>query len=398
MNLDEICQSLSAAGKPNALCESFEVISAEEIHIRAKSDPFSNVIKKALEVNFDSKIPLYLHQYDALRALAEGKDVLLISPCGSGKTRVLKNAPMVAKLGFEFRSSIGESDLPNPKTPLGIVCCPLSAIMEDKIRDQENSGMLSMYGGYKTGRKDLEAASSSEENFLSEKLTLIYGHPESYTTEIGKNVLESNEERICLYATDEVGFNIWGPDFRILMSSVPGSIRAFSPSAPLICMSATIGKIEQKKIMEDLGMTNRLLKIIDYNPVPNHILISKLKRPSNQKPFYDEGGLKDVLCDLYLSEFISDPENSRKAVIFCKSEEDLVSVYEFIEERIGDKFKNMKTRSWVQYHSSLGNNTLKWIHQRMEAADGKEVRLFIATYKLVMGVDIKDLDLAIFIR
>ena len=182
------------------------------------------------------------------------------------------------------------------------------------------------------------------------------------------------------------------------MSSDPGSIRAFSPSAPLICMSATIGKIEQKKIMEDLGMTNRLLKIIDYNPVPNHILISKLKRPSNQKPFYDEGGLKDVLCDLYLSEFISDPENSRKAVIFCKSEEDLVSVYEFIEERIGDKFKNMKTRSWVQYHSSLGNNTLKWIHQRMEAADGKEVRLCIATYKLVMGVDIKDLDLAIFIR
>ena len=58
----------------------------------------------------------------------------------------------------------------------------------------------------------------------------------------------------------------------------------------------------------------------------------------------------------------------------------------------------MKTRSWVQYHSSLGNNTLKWIHQRMEAADGKEVRLFIATFKLVMGVDIKDLDLAICIR
>ena len=145
-----------------------------------------------------------------------------------------------------------------------------------------------------------------------------------------------NEERICLYATYEVGFNIWGSDFRILMSSVPGSIRAFSPSAPFICMSATIGKIEQKKIMEDLGMTNRLLKIIDYNPVPNHILISKLKRPSNQKPFYDEGGLKDVLCDLYLSVFISDPENSRKAVIFCKSEEDLVSVYEFNLERIGD--------------------------------------------------------------
>ena len=54
-------------------------------------------------------------------------------------------------------------------------------------------------------------------------------------------------------------FLIWGPDFRLLMSSVPGSIRAFSPSAPLICMSATVGKLEQKKIIDDLGITNLLV-------------------------------------------------------------------------------------------------------------------------------------------
>jgi hypothetical protein len=36
---------------------------------------------------------------------------------------------------------------------------------------------------------------------------------------------------------------VWGPTFRPLMSSVPGSIRVFSTeNAPMLCMSATVGK------------------------------------------------------------------------------------------------------------------------------------------------------------
>ena len=100
-----------------------------------------------------------------------------------------------------------------------------------------------------------------------------------------------------------------------------------------------------------------------------------------------------MLVDLYLREFINDPLNCRKAVLFCKNEEDLVNIYEFIEEQIGDHFTDMRRRPWVQYHSSVGINTMKWIHRRMG-----EVKLFIATYKLIMGVDIKNIDLAIFIR
>ena len=108
--------------------------------------------------------------------------------------------------------------LPSPKTPLGIFCCPLSAIIEDKIRDQERSGMLSMYGGCKT-RSDGEAKvalSKCESDFLSDKITLIYGHPESFATEMGGNILETNEFRICLYTTDEVGFFNMGPRLQTL--------------------------------------------------------------------------------------------------------------------------------------------------------------------------------------
>ena len=397
MELAEIAEFLKHAGGANVGQEKLKIVSHEELENRAANDRYSAAVKKALEVNSD-EIPLYEHQYEALYALAEGKDVLMITPCGSGKTRVLENGPEVARLGFELRNN----DLPFPINPLGIVCCPLSSIMEEKLSVQENSGIVSMYGACTISSeermKQSLSKSEAEDVLMSDRLNLIYGHPESFTTEMGKNILESNESRICLFATDEVGFNIWGPDFRIFMSTVPGSIRAFAPSAPMLCMSATVGKSEQAKILGELGMLNREHRVIASNPIKGHHLVTKLKRPSNQTGFNEEGGLGEMLVKLCLGEFVSDPVNCRKTVIFCKNEEDLVQIYEFIEGKIGSVFQNMKSRPWVQYHSSLGERTLKWIHKRLEKSEGEEIRLILSTYKLVMGVDLQDVDLAIFVR
>ena len=71
-------------------------------------------------------------------------------------------------------------------------------------------------------------------------------------------MLEVNEDRICMFVTDEVAFNVWGQDFRPLMSSIPCSITVFSSlNAPMLCMSATVGKGEQEKVLADTGMKNR---------------------------------------------------------------------------------------------------------------------------------------------
>ena len=381
MNSSSVSSKLSEAG--GQIWESemrFQTVSMKELSDLSNNDKYAEVVKIALEKNSDITFDLYLHQFEALYNLARGNDVLLISPCGSGKTRVLENAPLVVKLGFELRSEIVTE-----VNPLGIVCCPLTAIMQDKIKDQPKSGMISMYGGCKTESSDDNkvSLSKSEGEFLSEKLSLIYGHPESFATVFGNKVLETNEERIFVFVTDEVGFNIWGPDFRLLMSNIPGSIRVFSAvNAPMLCMSATVGKAEQAKVLEDMGMKNRTVKIIDNNPVMPHVFVSKLKRPSNQTGFFESGGLKDLLLDLYLGEFIFDPIKSRKAIIFCKNEEDLINVYEFIEQEVGKKFENLKTRPWVQYHGSTGEKTLKWIHQRINSPEADlEVKLFISTYK-----------------
>ena len=87
MDLEDVCSKVSEAGEELRKKMTFEIISMQELSMLAQSDEFAMIIKTVLELNDDCEMSLYLHQYQALHALAEGKDVLLISPCGSGKTR-----------------------------------------------------------------------------------------------------------------------------------------------------------------------------------------------------------------------------------------------------------------------------------------------------------------------
>ena len=74
---------------------------------------------------------------------------------------------------------------------MAIVCSPLTSIIEDKISGKLNSGMLTMHSSCKSSSMDLGKVklSKSESDFMGDKLTFIYGHPESFATEIGKKVL-----------------------------------------------------------------------------------------------------------------------------------------------------------------------------------------------------------------
>ena len=74
-----------------------------------------------------------------------------------------------------------------------------------------------------------------------------------------------------------------------------------------LCLSATDGISDQEKVIEDLGMLNRNYVVIDSNPIRDYWLVAKLKRPSNQTAFKDDGGLEEMLLNLYVEEFVADP-------------------------------------------------------------------------------------------
>ena len=99
-----------------------------------------------------------------------------------------------------------------------------------------------------------------------------------------------------------------------------------------------------------------------------------------------------------MNEFIEAPEDCSRTIFFCKNDEDIVHIYQYIESKLGDRYQNYKTRPWIQYHSSLGEQTLSWVQKRMEVTKGEDLKLIISTYKLVMGVNLQNFDLAIFLR
>ena len=85
MDLVEIKSKISSSGSPIDSEMKFETLSFDELKTRSEIDGFAKVVLKALLLNSDSEIPLYIHQFQALHTLAQGKDVLLTTACGSGK-------------------------------------------------------------------------------------------------------------------------------------------------------------------------------------------------------------------------------------------------------------------------------------------------------------------------
>ena len=131
-----------------------------------------------------------------------------------------------SQLGFQMRN--GGNSLEITAQPLSIICCPLTSIIEGKIQERPGCGMLTMHGKLRMG---LNMESKNEYSSTS-SINYLYGHAESFATSLSKEILETNEHRIFLFIADEVGFNIWGPEFRVLTSKVPGSLVASESFRP----------------------------------------------------------------------------------------------------------------------------------------------------------------------
>ena len=290
--------------------------------------------------------------------------MILVAPCGSGKTRVLLNGVSAVARGMEYRGTVINGN------PLGIVNIPLTSIMEDKINHEKSFGMLTMSGKARLGADKEDSVKSTtskpEHQFFDGTLSHICSHPEGFTTDLGKKILEKNESRIVLHASDELANFMWGGDFRKLgLHVVPGSNRIFSVSgAPFLAMTATLRNpseiIEVKNLF---GMADKICDVIDINPVKQNAFYSKIVRPSNKSSFYSEKGLISVLRTLYLDKFIEDPFSVPTCIMFGRQEDVLGEIYSDIENEIGDDFPNRRRRPWVQYHGATDEQTLKNIHK-----------------------------------
>ena len=326
-------------------------------------------------------------------------NVILVSPCGSGKM----NVPLLATLVLREK-------LKNPRG-VAIVTQPLSSIMNQKIQnDVCGAAVLSMAGELTTSGTYVEDASLScdLDDLLSGSFPVIFGHPESFDSKLGQHILRELQklDRLILICLDEFhqgGSGHWD-SFRPSMLSGSAALRLYGiKNCPSLAMTATASKSEIKEVIAALGLRKPPV-LLSSSPIQSHLKYSMIKRPSNN--FGLDGsinqkgernpGLMDLLDRLILQQFLEDLEMGRKpkrCIIFSRGNGVLGAIYSRLMEMTQYRYKDCRTSPFVMNHSSLLPPTEKVLESR-----SSEISLYLSSNKMLLGIDLPEIDIVIFLR
>ena len=270
----------------------------------------ANLIKSEVDdlltqIVSDLKLPYTLADFQrvAINGLALKKNIVLVSPTGSGKMSI----PLIASQLLR--------KLWNMPKGVCIVTQPLSSIMNEKINNKIcKVAVLSMRGELTTSSEEKDSVNLSCDlsDILEGKISVIFGHPESFDSGLGRMILRElqKRERILLICIDEfhqAGFGHWD-SFRPNMMKFSTGLRLYGiKECPSIAMTATSTEDEIRDVVRALGLREPPV-VLTSTPVQSHLKFSVIRRPSNnfgldgtvsssgtKKP-----GLMDLLLRIYL--------------------------------------------------------------------------------------------------
>lgn len=169
-------------------------------------------------------------QVDTWHALANKRSVILTAPCSSGKFVVASKAADLMRIVTDVSHGVA----------IGIM--PLSAIMEETVRNNSDVGYITSEGNIQGEEEESKVTSSdSIQNLASGKYKLVILHAETIYTPEGQLLLDEleNNGNLVFVFVDELHstlFNYWGGSFRQDMMSVPAEVRArtVEPWVPIL--------------------------------------------------------------------------------------------------------------------------------------------------------------------
>ena len=161
---------------------------------------FVDVVHNAIqEVLSEVQLPYSLSDFQllSLHVLGSGKSLLLVSPTGSGKTIVIYLGTLLLRKMLKISEGVA------------VITEPLNMIMSEKLATSiVPTGVISMSGELRTSLEERDGVrlSAPEEKFLDGSLPCLFGHPESWLSEKGKELIKElhKKKRIVLNVTDEM--------------------------------------------------------------------------------------------------------------------------------------------------------------------------------------------------
>ena len=348
----------------------------------------------------DLSLPYKLADFQrvAVNVLGSQKNLILVSPTGSGKM----NVPLLSVLVLREKMK--------NKKGLAIVTQPLTSIMNEKMVNKIcDVAVLSMSGDLKTNTgAENPDLSCDLDDLLEGKFPVLLGHPESFDTPLGQMILRElqRKEMLLMVCVDEFhqgGEGHWSV-FRPDMMKLSTSLRLYGVrGCPSVCMTATATEKEIEDVVKALGLRAPPV-ILTASPIQAHIKISIIRSPPTNygldgtvtKKGVRNPGLLDLLDRILLRKYVEDLKagaEPKKAIIFCRGNGLLGSIYSHLMNLTEHSYKDCRDAPFVMNHSSLLPPTEKVIADR-----ASDISLYLSSNKMLLGIDLPKIDIIIFIK
>ncbi len=277
-------------------------------------------------------------QEGVCRAAAEGRDVLLVMPTGSGKS-LCYQLPTVARGG------------------VGLVISPLIALMEDQVAKLNEKGLSAERIHSGRSRADSRAAAIA---YRDGNLKFLFIAPERLSVPNFPEFLARRKPG--LIAVDEAHcISQWGhdfrPDYRMLQHYLP----LLRPS-PVIALTATATPLVQNDIIQQLGLNQPVRSIQGFRR--KNISIEVVEIPESRR------------SDLTLT-LLRDPAH-RPAIVYVPTRAESSSLAGMLSASFRCE----------PYHAGLGPERRQQVQQQFFSG---ELEVIVATIAFGMGIDKPDI-------
>ncbi|WP_333805249.1 DNA helicase RecQ [Sulfurospirillum sp.] len=274
------------------------------------------------------------NQEEAVNAILERKDVMMILPTGAGKS-----------LCYQLPSLVMEG--------MSVVISPLLALMHDQIT------ALSAFGIKASMISSMQSSSEIQETMQAcrkGELKLLYVAPERLKGESFLNFLQTLS--LNFFVIDEAHcVSEWGHEFREDYRQL-FRLKHYFPQTPIAAFTATATKIVEHDILHQLSLSNPL------------IIRAKVERDNlTIKAEYRNGNGREQLLG-FLSAF-----QNERGIIYTLSRKETESLALFLN---GHKIRS------CAYHAGLSTEEK---NETYHAFLNDEIDVVVATVAFGMGID-----------
>ncbi|MCX5615747.1 DNA helicase RecQ [Bombella sp. TMW 2.2559] len=191
-------------------------------------------------------------QEEAVQALMNCEDVLLLMPTGGGKS-LCYQVPALCRKG------------------VGLVVSPLIALMEDQVAGLRQLGVRA---SALHSEMDYQEQQTVQEDLTCDQLDLLYISPERLLTPFSLSLLRRCS--LSLIAIDEAHcVSAWGHDFRPEYREL-ANLKEFFPQVPRIALTATADQRTRDDILSALNMPQARILMASFHR-PNLFLQAQPK-------------------------------------------------------------------------------------------------------------------------